>query len=143
MKRKKVYLILSASLLLFVSCGELIDNLAEQNIVGSWNLQSIQDLKSGQETVITSSNTSLRILGNLQGNAVTFGDVGGPFNVYYQFNGDDGLQDGTFDVDLLTLELKFNNGQTLKRIINSVNDNQLIIQDTIGGLAKKLNFLRE
>ena len=143
MNRKKVSLILSASLLLFVSCGDLIDNLAEQNIVGSWNLQSIQDLKSGQETVITSSNTSLRILGNLQGNAVTFSDVGGPFNVYYQFNGDDGLQDGTFDVDLLTLELKFNNGQTLKRIINSVNDNQLIIQDTIGGLAKKLKFLRE
>ncbi|MBK8848946.1 MAG: hypothetical protein IPN73_02185 [Saprospiraceae bacterium] len=134
---------LSSFMLVFTSCGELIDNLAEQNIVGSWNLQSIQDLKSGQETVITSSNTSLRILGNLQGNAVTFGDVGGPFNVYYQFNGDDGLQDGTFDVDLLTLELKFNNGQTLKRIINSVNDNQLIIQDTIGGLAKKLNFLRE
>lgn len=130
-------------MLVFTSCGELIDNLAEQNIVGSWNLQSIQDIKSGQETVITSSNTSLRILGNLQGNAVSFGDVGGPFNVYYQFNGDDGLQDGTFDVDLLTLELKFNNGQTLKRIINSVNDNQLIIQDTIGGLAKKLNFLRE
>ena len=134
---------LSSFMLVFTSCGELIDNLAEQNIVGSWNLQSIQDLKSGQETVITSSNTSLRILGNLQGNAVTFGDVGGPFNVYYQFNGDVGLQDGTFDVDLLTLELKFNNGQTLKRIINSVNDNQLIIQDTIGGLAKKLNFLRE
>ncbi len=130
-------------MLVFTSCGELIDNLAEQNIVGSWNLQSIQDIKSGQETVITSSNTSLRILGNLQGNVVSFGDVGGPFNVYYQFNGDDGLQDGTFDVDLLTLELKFNNGQTLKRIINSVNDNQLIIQDTIGGLAKKLNFLRE
>ena len=134
---------LSSFMLVFTSCGELIDNLAEQNIVGSWNLQSIQDLKSGQETVITSSNTSLRILVNLHGNAVTFGDVGGPFNVYYQFNGDDGLQDGTFDVDLLTLELKFNNGQTLKRIINSVNDNQLIIQDTIGGLAKKLNFLRE
>jgi signal transduction histidine kinase len=130
-------------MLVFTSCGELIDNLAEQNIVGSWNLQSIQDIKSGQETAISSSNTSLRILGNLQGNAVSFGDVGGPFNVYYQFNGDDGLQDGTFDVDLLTLELKFNNGQTLKRIINSVNDNQLIIQDTIGGLAKKLNFLRE
>lgn len=131
---------LSSFMLVFTSCGELIDNLAEQNIVGSWNLQSIQDLKSGQETVITSSNTSLRILGNLQGNAVTFGDVGGPFNVYYQFNGDDGLQDGTFDVDLLTLELKFNNGQTLKRIINSVNDNQLIIQDTIGGLAKNSTF---
>ena len=130
-------------MLVFTSCGELIDNLAEQNIVGSWNLQSIQDIKSGQETAISSNNTSLRILGNLQGNAVSFGDVGGPFNVYYQFNGDDGLQDGTFDVDLLTLELKFNNGQTLKRIINSVNDNQLIIQDTIGGLAKKLNFLRE
>lgn len=130
-------------MLVFTSCGELIDNLAEQNIVGSWNLQSIQDIKSGQETAISSNNTSLRILGNLQGNAVSFGDVGGPFNVYYQFNGDDGLQDGTFDVDLLTLELKFNNGQTLKRIINSANDNQLIIQDTIGGLAKKLNFLRE
>lgn len=68
--------------------------------------------------------------------------MGGPFNVYYQFNGDDGLQDGTFDVDLLTLELKFNNGQTLKRIINSVNDNQLIIQDTIGGLAKNSTFER-
>lgn len=130
-------------MLVFTSCGELIDNLAEQNIVGSWNLQSIQDIKSGQESAISSNNTSLRILGNLQGNAVSFGDVGGPFNVYYQFNGDDGLQDGTFDVDLLTLELKFNNGQTLKRIINSANDNQLIIQDTIGGLAKKLNFLRE
>ncbi|MBP6396992.1 MAG: hypothetical protein KA340_03850 [Saprospiraceae bacterium] len=140
--RNKMFFLLSF-MLVFTSCGELIDNLAEQNIVGSWNLQSIQDIKSGQETVITSSNTSLRILGNLQGNAVSFGDVGGPFNVYYQFNGDDGLQDGTFDVDLLTLELKFNNGQTLKRIINSVNDNQLIIQDTIGGLAKKLNFLRE
>ena len=140
--RNKMFFLLSF-MLVFTSSGELIDNLAEQNIVGSWNLQSIQDIKSGQETVITSSNTSLRILGNLQGNAVSFGDVGGPFNVYYQFNGDDGLQDGTFDVDLLTLELKFNNGQTLKRIINSVNDNQLIIQDTIGGLAKKLNFLRE
>ncbi len=140
--RNKMFFLLSF-MLVFTSCGELIDNLAEQNIVGSWNLQSIQDIKSGQETVITSSNTSLRILGNLQGNVVSFGDVGGPFNVYYQFNGDDGLQDGTFDVDLLTLELKFNNGQTLKRIINSVNDNQLIIQDTIGGLAKKLNFLRE
>ena len=140
--RNRMFFLLSF-MLVFTSCGELIDNLAEQNIVGSWNLQSIQDIKSGQETVITSSNTSLRILGNLQGNAVSFGDVGGPFNVYYQFNGDDGLQDGTFDVDLLTLELKFNNGQTLKRIINSVNDNQLIIQDTIGGLAKKLNFLRE
>lgn len=140
---KKLILMISIGVLLFPSCGELIDNLAEQNIVGSWNLQSIQDVKSGQETVITSSNTSLRILGNLQGNAVNFGEVGGPFNVYYQFNGDNGIQDGTYDVELLTLELKFNNGQSLKRSITSVDENQLIIQDTIGGLAKKLNFLRE
>lgn len=143
MRTGKIMLMLLVSVFLFPSCGELIDNLTEQNIVGSWNLQSIQDIKSGQETVVTSTNTSLRILGNLQGNAVTFGDVGGPFNVYYQFNGDNGVQDGTFDIELTTLELKFNNGQSIKRIINSVDDNQLIIQDTIGGLAKKLNFLRE
>jgi hypothetical protein len=139
----KVFLTLFVGALLALGgCAQLIDNLAEQDMPGTWHLQSIKDNKTGQETAVSSLSISTRILGNLQGNAVQFGDIGGGFNVFYQLEGDNGVQDGTYDVDLLTLELKLNNGITLKRQINSVDDNQLILADTINGVAKTLNFLR-
>lgn len=142
MKNKVVLSLFVVALLTLAGCAQLIDNLAEQDMPGTWHLQSIKDVKTGQETVVSGLSLSTRMLGNLQGNAVQFGDIGGGFNAFYQLEGDNGVQDGTYDVDLLTLELKLNNGITLKRQINSVDDNQLILADTINGVAKTLNFLR-
>lgn len=143
MKTRPLFFISSLIVLGLASCGQLIDNLAEQNIVGTWNLQSIKDAKTGQESLISNVSLSTRIFGNLQGNAVEFGEIGGGFNAFYQLEGSNGIPDGTYDVDLLTLELKLNNGTTLKRSIQSIDETQLLIADTIGGVAKVLNFLKE
>ena len=81
MKNKVVLFPVCCCTLDFSRCAQLIDNLAEQDMPGTWHLQSIKDVKTGQETVVSGLSLSTRMLGNLQGNAVQFGDIGGGFNV--------------------------------------------------------------
>lgn len=77
MKNKVVLFLFVVALLTLAGCAQLIDNLAEQDMPGTWHLQSIKDVKTGQETVVSGLSLSTRMLGNLQGNAVQFGDIGG------------------------------------------------------------------
>ena len=127
--------------LTLAGCAQLIDNLVEQDMPGTWHLQSIKDVKTGQETVVSGLSLSTRMLGNLVGKCSTVKDIEG-LQCFLSIGRRQWCQDGTYDVDLLTFELKLNNGITLKRQINSVDDNQLILADTINGVAKTLNFLR-
>jgi hypothetical protein len=139
LKIMKYFVILILSLTCY-SCADIIDGLAQNNIKGTWNLITIEDVATGNITDVSEFSISTRILGNKEGNAIFFD--GSNFNVFYQIEGNTSEIDGSYTVDITKLTLDFNDNTKLVRSINSVGETELILSDTIASKAKTLTFVK-
>lgn len=122
------------------ACADIIDGLAQNNIKGTWNLTTIEDVATGKITDVSEFSISTRILGNKEGNAILFD--GSNFNVFYQIEGSGSEIDGSYNVDVTTLTLNFNDNTKLVRSILSAGETELTLSDTIASKAKILTFVK-
>lgn len=137
--RKMKKLIIILGLFSISSCTQLLDNLAEENVVGLWHLSTVKDVASGKVTDILEFDVTNSML-NQKGTGINFSDES--FDIFFQLYGEDG-NDGTYEVDVLTLTLTFDNGTELVRSIVSASESELILEDTIGNKAKLLTFIKQ
>lgn len=134
------YLALVFFCLTCYACADIIDGLAQNNIKGTWNLTTIEDVATGKITDVNEFSLTTRIFNNREGNALLFD--GSNFNVFYQIEGSGSEIDGSYNVDVTTLTLNFNDNTKLVRSILSAGETELILSDTIASKAKKLTFVK-
>lgn len=138
-------LILTGILTLFVtvfmhSCTTILEGLASSNIVGEWRAILIQDDVSGSSVVVKPS-TANRILGNKIADGIVFSSDN-TFSVFRQATGPTGVNSGSYDIDVLTLKVTFNGENSIKRILKSIGENEMIMRDTISGVAKTITYTK-
>ena len=121
------------------SCTDILDNIAEQNVVGLWHLTTVKDVATGNETSINLFSMNNTMFSKI-GTGINLSDTN--FDIFLQGIGEDG-NDGTYDVDILTLTLTFNNGTEIVRTIKSAGETELIVEDTINNKAKLLTFVKQ
>lgn len=132
-------LIIIISLFSVTSCTQILDNFAEQNVVGLWHLSTVKDVASGKVTDIAEFDVTNSMIGQ-KGTAINFSDES--FDIFFQLYGEDGT-DGTYEVDVLQLTLTYDDGTELVRSIVSAGESELVLEDTIGNKAKLLTFIKQ
>ena len=140
MKNNYNLLLILFIFLLQTSCTGIIDNLAETNIKGGWNASTIKDVKTNSIRDVNINANNI-ILGDKIGDALYFNEDNS-FVIFSQKSGNTGNSAGTYDVDLLTLTLNFTGGKSIKRSLVTVSETELIMKDTIGGIAKEITYVR-
>jgi hypothetical protein len=123
-----------------VSCGQIIDDLSNKNILGRWNLISITDVATNKVTDVDENSISTKMLGNNAGNAISF--EGENFNIFYQLDGDQGEIDGSFELLFPKLKLVFNSTKVVNSSVSTVSETELILADTLNTKARLLKFVR-